>query len=171
MFYRRVLCTTLQKHVEENLAAPVSDQLSILEELAIMRQIASESVQVYAVAIEGLKDKNNKEAENLRIMAGQLCADSLKMVADFCEKAARIDSLQRDKFSIHTINSVVAQITNMFHSVCEKSGNRELAEAFEEKVRNELRVPAAINNTNSGTSLTPDQDVTEMDDTVPKEEE
>lgn len=169
-FYGKVLCETLKQAVERNLAENVSDQLSLLEELSIFRIVSSEAIKAYSDAEELIqKNPNGKNSKQLKATASFLVLDALKQVGEFCERAARVDNLQKDKFSIHTINSIVAQISRIIYEVVErKFDRRDIAEEIEIAIRDNLKVPA-LNGGTSGTSLTPDQDVSEMDAMVPKQ--
>lgn len=191
-FYtKKVLGTTLQEAIEANLNAPVADQMSLLEELAIVREIASENVGFYANAISNIErinkailvetsetEKEKKQAElqiwqGMKLKLGEEAIAALSKVSDFCSRAAHIDSLQRDKFSIHAINSVINQLCHICRSVFDLNGVHHLAVEFERQVREKLVIPAAVtsasvavnnaaNNVALGTTLTPDK----IDETV-----
>ena len=176
-FYRKVLCTTLQEAVEANLAAPIANQLNLLEELAIIRELSCTPLQLYSKAVEAIEqkqkqieaggDKDKLEADletlrKLKLVASDSSVSALRVVAEFCEKAAKIDSLQRDKFSIHALNSIVIQISKIAQDVFHDHGLQELAEEFDRKIQEDLVIPMPVANTQKDqkafcTSITPDE--------------
>jgi len=200
-FYKRVLCVTLQKAVEDNLSAPVTTQLSLLEELAITREIACEPLAEYSeivnkiekiqITLDGLngseEEASSREtllkaldlSKQLKANTGAKAIKALETVRDFCEKAARIDALCRDKFSIHTLNSVVAQITNIISRKLHDNNLDHIALEVNDAIQKDLVIPlpeTASSGDNSGGNasasvrLTPDkvlQDLLDMDDMVP----
>lgn len=208
-FYKRVLCVTLQKAVEDNLSAPVTSQLSLLEELAITREIACEPLAEYSDIVEKIEklqhllDEHNKclnenaesslsseaanatqetllkaieTAKQIKNNTAAKAINALQTVKEFCEKAARIDALCRDKFSIHTLNSVVAQITNIISKHLHNNKLDHIAVEINDAIQNELVMPLPETSSSSGdlnnlaSSLTPDmvkEDLLEMDDMIP----
>ena len=176
-FYRKVLCTTLQEAVEANLAAPIANQLNLLEELAIMRELSCTPLQLYSKTTEAIeqkirqieeggdKEKLEQDIETLRklkLVASDSSVSALRVVAEFCEKAAKIDSLQRDKFSIHALNSIVIQISKIAQDVFHDHGLQELAEEFDRKIQEDLVIPMPVANVQKDqkafcTSITPDE--------------
>jgi hypothetical protein len=209
-FYKRVLCVTLQKAVEDNLSAPVTTQLSLLEELAITREIACEPLAEYSEIVNKIEKiqaildelngcdelnendeseankevKKNREtllkaldlSKQLKANTGAKAIKALETVRDFCEKAARIDALCRDKFSIHTLNSVVAQITNIISRKLHDNNLDHIALEVNDAIQKDLVIPlpetasGGDNSANASVKLTPDkvlQDLLDMDDMVP----
>jgi len=153
-FYQNVLTKTVAQLVEDQLGASPNEQLQIYEELALMRVAASQAVRLYGAALELGKDDiiNN---------ASVLMRDALESVVDTCETAAKIEASAKDKFSIHSLQQVVNQIVRLAHEVF--GDDQSKVEMFERLMRTKIKMPVG----ESGTTLTPDQDVTEMDDTVP----
>lgn len=204
MFYKTVLCTTLLKAVENNLDAPVANQLCLLEETAIVRTIACEPLAEYSSIIEKIEkiqeglSKETDEAKRKILLEGLDVAKQLRdnnahkvvaaleTVKEFVEKAAKIDAGYRDKFSIHSLHSVVAQITNLLSSKLHANGLDHIAVEIEEAIRNELVMPLPETSTSqngneinvntqinlgaNGTTLTPDivtETVKLMDSMIP----
>lgn len=209
--YKQVLCTTLLKAVEDNLDAPVTSQLSLFSELALVREIACEPIGDYSYTIEKIqklqsrlseyanKDNNNnnnlsdedkqtveqlKKALDLSVQLREMNAakavKALNIVKEFCDKAARVDSLCREKFSVHTIHYIVAQMTRIMHDTLHDKGLDDVAVELGKAVEERLVIPlpesnlndANSNNNNGslGTNLTPDmidETVREMDDMCP----
>ena len=157
VFYAAVLGDTLTERIKDLIEAP--DVMTLREELALMRHAASNTVKLYAVACASGK-------EEAVLAAGALMADALKQVADMCERAARVESQGDDKISVMHIQVIVNQITRIAHRVLGEE-HLALAQEFERLVRTEVRLPKTGVE---GTSITPDQDVLEMDETVPEVE-
>lgn len=172
-FYGKYLNETLQEAVESQLNLPVEDQLNLFEELALIRRFACDALKVYS------KELNKPDAKQIDIVvASKLATAALEQVSNFCEKAAKVDSMQRDKYSIHTINSIVAQIVNIIHIVLDIHDQHELAVEIAREIRLQLKIPVqtvklieANANNSLGTNLTPeavDETVIDMDNTIPK---
>lgn len=201
-FYKRVLCCTLQKAVEENLAAPVTNQLSLLEELALVREVACEPLAEYSRVVQLIENTEAEmlscdnpatkltlikvldSAKQVKENTSRKVVAALEVVKEFCEKAARIDAMSRDKFSIHTLNSVVAQITRILSDELHSKNLDYIAVDVEEAIRTKLIMPlpetsAASGNSDNeggsaasvlGTTLTPDlinDTVRAMDEMIP----
>lgn len=196
--YKQVLCTTLLRAVEDNLDAPVTAQLSLLSELALVREIACEPIGEYSFATEKIEALRRKLAElqskgdevnevakaldlasQLRDTNAAKAVKALEIVKEFCDKAARIDSLCREKFSVHTLHYVVAQMTRIMHDTLHDKGLDDLAVELGKTVEEKLvlPLPEAMNGRGSdeeagnlGTKLTPDmieETVRRMDDMCP----
>jgi len=156
-FYSKRLGPTLTARLEELTGAAPSEQLSLLEELSLMRVLAGDTVALYDAAV-------GTEKTELVANAGMLLRDALRQVADMCEKAARVDALAKDKISIHHLSFVVNQIVRIAAEVFGDDTTR--AAQFEQLIRERVRLPSI----QQGTLLTPDADVVDMDSTIPKGE-
>lgn len=175
-FYGKYLNETLQEAVESQLRLPVENQLNLFEELAISRTLAKDALQMYAE-----ESANPKSTREQILIAGKFLYSALEVVTNFCEKAAKVDSMQRDKYSIHTINSIVAQIVNIIHIVLDIHDQHELAVELAREIRIQLKIPVqtvklieANANNQLGTNLTPeaiDATVIDMDSSVPNNPE
>lgn len=156
-FYRKQLTDTLADLVDSALEGDPREALNLYEELALMRVASSEAVRLYSLStkVEGSK------GDELRTSASLIMAEALKNVSSMCESAARIESVGKDKYSVHSLKAIIHQIVRIAHGVLHQYP--ELALQFEQAVRNEIRLPTEI----SGTNITPDLDVKEMDTTVP----
>lgn len=179
VFYKKVLCPTLQQAINDNLSAPIADQLSLLEELALFRETATIPIDLYSKSIECIEktqhdlltkeltedERKKKEISlnklyEIKSIAADSVVKTLERVGHFCEKAARVDALQRDKFSIHSINNVVVQISQIAQKVFQQNGLQHLAEEFDTLIRDNLVLPIPLPNSSAGsdlaTNLTPD---------------
>jgi len=155
MFYSRQLNRTLQEAVESQLEMAPREQLALFEELALMRLTAQRTVSMWNAAVETGKPETEQ-------MAVALMVEALKNVEHMCTAAARVESTAADKVSIHTLKAFVSQIVRIAYETMGEE-HVELARKFEKLVREEIKLPSE----EEGTTLTPDADVTRMDDTVP----
>lgn len=163
-FYGKRLGPKLTAYVEEMLAQPHNEQLRLNEELALMRVCAGDALSLYSAANElpeNVKNRNEMIANAATIMQA-----SLEQVVKTCEIAARIDAMAKDKFSVHTLQDVVSQLTKLVHD-CFAHDEAALL-LFDSRLNAELRLPKT---TADGTLLTPDMDVMAMDSTIPREPE
>lgn len=161
-FYRNRLAPKMKAVIEELLDNPESEQLRLNEELAIVRDIAGDAIALLSAARE-LPDDNPKRSE--LVNAGNVIAlQALEQVRVYCQTAANIATLGKDKFSVHALHDVVSQITRFVYLCFDH--DKEGLIAFDKMITDELRLPA-IGQT--GTNITPDMDVSEMDDSIPGE--
>ncbi len=154
--YRKVISKSLHDALEEQLGVKPSDQLSILEELALMRDFASQSVALYSAARESGKP-------DAVMMAGSMMVELLKTVSKTAEQAAKITSQTSDNYSIHDLQYVVNQLVHILHR-CVPEGSEHIAMEFEAKVKEQLVLP----NQPEGVVSEPHHDVDEIDSMVPK---
>lgn len=152
MFYSEVLNTSLKQLVEAACSQEPHEQVAIFEELALMRVTATEAVRLYSKAQEA--------DDETRLNASLLMRDHLLEVVKVAESAARIVASGKDKISVHDINHVVNQIVR----IAFKTLTDDDARKFERAIRAEVKVSG-----NEGTTITPDQVVTDMDSTIPTE--
>jgi len=151
-FYRNTLSKTLSQAVDEMLGVAPEDQLSLFEELAIMRTMAGDAIKLYTLA----EQKGKKTIE-----AAELMRSALKDVVSVCESAARVSAMGKDKISIHDIQHIVNQIVRVAYSTLAEKDARK----FERAIKTQVKLPV---KDNQGTELTPDKDVLEMDGTIPQ---
>lgn len=174
--YRRVLSQSLRSAIEAEMNESPAEQLSLLEELALVRHSTQRAVLLYDAAY-GLPD-NNDERSQLLDTAGTLMRSALSEVAAMCRQAAQVDSLAKDKLSLAQVGVIIDQIVRCAYEVfgappVDANGTvyepvpNELIEQFALAVRERVRLPTV--NAAHGTSITPDQDVTDMDATIPGE--
>jgi hypothetical protein len=161
-FYSKHLSKTLNDAVEEALAYSPQEQISLFEELAITREMAGDALKAWAAA-KALPDSNVKKQAYLQA-SSMLVREVLDHVRTFCESAARIQAMGKDKFSIHNLQAVVNQIVRISYDVF--GDDLEKAQQFERAIAEHVRLAEQ----NQGTLITPDQDVIDMDSTIPREE-
>jgi len=163
-FYGKRLAPKMKAVIEELLDNPESETLRLDEELAIVRDIAGDAVALLSAAKE-LPDDNPKKTE-LRAAASAIAMDAMHQVRTFTHTAAAINSVSKDKFSVHALQDVVQQITKMVY-LCFDHDKDGLA-LFDQMLTDQLRLPKIGVD---GTNLTPDMDVTEMDSTIPSSDD
>ena len=172
-YYRRSLGPTLKAAVEEALAVPAAEQVELNEELALMREAASEAVKTFSDAVEFVRvaeatgrPEYIEPAREALQGASHLVMGSLERVGDYSLKLARVEALSKDNITIHTVYSVLSQVTRIFYVVCGEE-NEALAREVERRIRDEVNVPGIASN--DGTDITPGDDIKAMDSTVPRE--
>jgi len=148
-FYKRALTESLEAVVAEHLEMKPDDQLTLFEELALVREAAAGHVKIYAAAIETGKQETI-------MAAGELMALAMQRVAEMCKAASAVNSTQKDKFSAHDLNYIIEQIIRISYD-CFK--DNDLVNVFASRIRSELQ----LSEKDRGTSITPDQEVLEMD--------
>lgn len=164
-FYSRRLGPRLKARIEEIEAATTgANPISLRDELMLMRDVAGRAVACYSSA-EELPDNAPNKAE-LQGVADKLMLAALREVRVMCKTAAEVEELRGDKYDIHTLNDIVAQICGMVHRNFGFIENIEpyLIE-FERQIKEELVLPKSGTE---GTDITPDADVLAMDDTIPR---
>jgi hypothetical protein len=147
-FYARALTDTLKARVEEHLNQKPDDQISLFEELALMREAASQHVTIYDAVLQQGKQESI-------LAAAELMALSLSRVADICKSAATVHNVQKDKFSIHDLNFIIEQFIRISYDVIKDEAT---ANKLAVRLRSELQLTQAV-----GTSITTDQMVQQMD--------
>jgi len=158
MFYAKDLSTTIAQAVEEHLQTDPSEQLALFEELALMRHTASSALKLYSAAMT----TNDLQTQ---ATAAELVRHVLGEVARMCEAASRVQAAGKDKFSIHNLAYVVTRITKIAYKVFgDDEEGMQKARQFEELIRNEVKLARDV----EGTTITPDADVVEMDETIPR---
>lgn len=154
-FYRNVLSKTLKEFVNDSLGAAPEEQLNLFEELAVFRGLACDVIKLHSKAEEG----GNFET---KAKAAELMKQALKEVVSVCESAARVSAIGKDKISVHDIQYMVNQIVRVAYATL----SEEDARRFERSMKRDVKLPI---RDESGTVLTPDMDVSEMDATIPNE--
>jgi hypothetical protein len=152
------LAATIQTQLEES---EPFEALDLTEELLLVRNSAANAVAIYSQALD--------EGATLDVVmqAGLIMQGQLSAVADMCDKAAKV-AQQRNAIAGAFTDTLARVISSVLHAAYEVWGNDHSVGEFEKLLRSKLKerkLPGA-----EGTALTPDLDVTEMDDTVPSGE-
>lgn len=153
-FYSKYLNKTLNDAVEEALGCSPAEQLQLYEELAMMRETTGTALKLWSAAQETGKSDVIQAAEGL-------VRSYLQENARICALAASIEANAKDKFSVHNLVHVVNQMTRIAYEVFGEDIDK--AKQFEALIKTQIRLPSK----ESGTLITPDQDVLGMDDSVP----
>lgn len=164
--YRRHLRRTVQEALDAALQEDPSEQIKLYEELALMRMSAAQAVKLWDVATgayETAEEGKRPELLETSITAGSLMRSALSEVRDTCEKITTMQARSKGFISIHDLAHWMDQIVTAVYRAC---GDDDLAQKIEQNIRDMVRLP----NDESGTSITPDMDVLDMDSTVPKGE-
>jgi hypothetical protein len=167
-FYSRVMTQTLRERIDESTARTHDEQIELYEELALMRESASEAVRVWSLAVTRLEEAR-AEGRDTKLLIGvvqdasQLMAQHLEHVKEYALAIARVRSMTKDKLTLHTLYGVVHQVTRLMYEVCGDE-NEALARELEQRLRTDIVIPT---DGREGTTLTPDQTAMDMDDTIP----
>lgn len=161
--YTRYLSQTLLSKMAE--MSGVKDQMDLTEELRLMRVAALDTIQTYdAIAsLEGTGIAEDKLRE-AKVMAGLVMKEALEAVISTVDKMASIDAKRRDKVDVGSLHVVVNQIVERAHEAFGDLAPIEVVRKFADACR-EIRLPT---QDVKGTSITPDQDAREMNDTIPR---
>lgn len=165
VFYSGRLRGKLKQVIENTVSTPAEEQLSLLEELALMREFTARTLLAYEKADdlpEGPKRTVALEAATIAAISG------LESVRELCQAAARIDTLMSGHVSQHSLRVIVGQMVRIMYDICGEE-YLHIAQEFEQRIDRDVKLPT---RDSQGTTLTPDQDVLEMDSaTAPKEAE
>lgn len=161
MFYSKYLTQTLNEAVEAQLEMSSDEQLSLQEELALMRVSSCDAVKLFSDA-KSLPDAHPDKLELVTAATAEMQA-SLQAIAAMCKDAVSIEAARRDLITPMHLKLVVNQLVRLLYVVCGVE-HEAIAREFETKVETELRLPSDT----KGTDLTPEKDVQEMLNTVPK---
>lgn len=162
-FYRSRLSKTLSEAVEQSLALAPHEQLNLFEELAVVRQVTGDAVELWSCAKQAVVDQpNNPQLQELLAATEIQLREAIGYTREIAEGAARIYAMCKDKLTPHNLQATVNQMVRIMHEVC-GTEHQDLAEKFESAVATQVRVMEVA----QGTDSTPDQVVEEMDDTIP----
>lgn len=160
-FYTRVLSKTMAEIMESHLGLPAAEQVSLLEELSLSRQMQAEAIAMYA-AVEAMPEGEKRTA--LMPQVAGLMMEALKFVQSMSESAARILNTGKDKLAFENLSTIQQQLLRAAHTTW---GNDDpKIKEFNEQLR-KILVPVDV----AGTHLTPDQDAMDMDSTIPRKPE
>jgi hypothetical protein len=164
----KVLAGALADYVSECIEQPPHEQLALWEEIALTQHVAEQTIALYQKAVKNTSLAVDKKQE-LVLATGALMKDALRDVADLCKRAAEIQQVTKDNISVHYIGFIVSQITRIIAAKLDDNNthltNAEICESITTAIREQVKIPGQVN----GTAITPDMDVMEMDNTVPKE--
>lgn len=167
VFYSKVLGKTLHDKLKEIVESPGHEQFNLREEIALTKISAGDTVQLYdgvctLLEVEGDEKKRQALAE-AKLITGAQMRGVLGEVIDMCDKAARVEAAGKDKVTVQNIVIIVNQIVRVAYETF-GINNLDLCYEFERRIKEQVRLP---NEGPEGTTITPDQDVLDMDDTIP----
>lgn len=160
-FYEKRMGPKLAAFVEECILQPESDQYNLSQELAIARDLMGEALELYEKA-KLLPDTNPHKGNRLAT-AGALMASAMKEVRETCRVGSEAFNNAKDKYSVHTLLDVVAQIKRMIRSCFDY--DEDGLQRFDMLLTERLALPKIGAD---GTTITPDSDVMQMDDSIPR---
>jgi hypothetical protein len=165
LFYSSRLTKTLEARLVE-MEGHENDELQLREELHLTRVAAGEVVERFGQALE-LKELANDDATKAKAadlveLAGSAMCDVLKDVQEACLNATKVEALMAGKFSPRTMRTIIAQIVKIAWLCCGEE-HQDIAERMERMIHEEIKVDEG----STGTFLTPDKDVLDMDATIP----
>lgn len=163
-FYSKRLGPKLEEFVSQCIEQPESEQLQLFEELALMRSLAGEAIQLFSAASE-LPENNSRRAD-LILNAGMVMQTALEQVRVMAKTASDINAAARDKFSVHALHDVKMQLLRIVDAAF--GHDDEGLQTFARLVESQLRLPKVGVE---GTTITPDSDVMQMDELIPLVEE
>jgi hypothetical protein len=165
MFYGKRLGKTLTRVIEEQMGVDPQEQLSVLEELTLMKETCVPTLAAWERIHEAwLADPGNEKLRQADELYGTHVRALMGEVVDTALKAERIVNGGKDKFSLETLLFIRNQIIKLMYDVCERHDVHDVAREFESLIVEHVRLPKQ-----AGTDITPDEDVTEMDDSIPGE--
>ena len=152
--YSKFLRDSLAELIETQLGASSEKQLAVHEELAVMRATAVDTCKLY--------DASSSAQASTRLAAGDMLRSTMAEIIKAVEAAVRIQTASKETLSVHNLSFVIDQMVRIAHEVF--GSDHAKAREFERLVRETLKVDSG-----AGTRITPDQDVLEMDASVPKQ--
>lgn len=181
--YKRFLRPGLSQFVTAAMELHPDEQLSLLEELALLRHAAGKTVEAYSLAAETVEEfetkltdpaahglSSDKVAEINKLMPKlrdiqsihrQEMSAMLLKVAELAEKAAKVSERTKGKYTLQHLQFAVDQILKIHWEVV---GDSAIAEQFAEAVKGAMLIPTA---NNEPTKLHPDETAAMFDASVP----
>jgi len=158
-FYGQQLGPTLKVYLEKSLDLDPSEQLSVLQELGLMRHRATSAVGLYSAAVEALSGKDTDTAREAVSSAADMMASALRDVAEMARVASLIRASNDDKIDAAGLNVFIQQVLRIIF--WHLGDHPDIAKAIERDMREEIRMPVT-----KGTAPTPAEvaaDIVEID--------
>lgn len=156
-WYKKVVGPKLSEAIKEAQLASPDEQLAVFEELALMRESASQFVGIYSKLLE-----DQAPAETLAVAALAM-QNALKEVVEVCSKATKAHEKMR-QYSAHDIENIIAQFTSFLWEV-NGDEHRHLTLALLQLMKERLVLPST--GKVEPTDLGVDDTAREMDMSVP----
>lgn len=169
MYYRKFVRGTVAEFVEAALSDAPSKQISLLEELALVRASAVASITTFNDAQEAWINETDPKEKLKKITILEIASENMRhalsQVAGMAKANADMMRLATDTVSAHNLQFIIAQITQIAHKVF--GDNQEMAEEFTLLMRDEVKLIEGRKGTSLRVGETVDQQVMEMDATIP----
>ena len=162
-YYRKHMSKSLEQAISEHLECDVGERFDLSVELGLIRELAGQAIGLYSAAV----DAPNSRPETV-LAAGEIMRSALQHVVETTLTAARVESMQLDKVSVHSLRSFVAIITKILWEELDPE-HRDVAERLERRMRRDLRV--VMDQAAQGVDFSPADDVHAMIDSVPRSHE
>lgn len=170
-FYTEVLKPTIARRVAAQLqGSAFLEQISVEEELALMRDGASQAVAAYADVVEKHAEKPDENMTQALLVTSAVMRDALKDVVAMAKDTATLHEM-RQKLNgavAAVMSDVVQAIVRAAWEIFED--DHKIGE-LEKRIREHLEMrqfPVQDGEDLRGTTLTPDMDVTAMDASIPR---
>lgn len=158
--YSKILSSNLRDAIDDMTSVSPAEQLGLYEELALIRHSAMQAVAMYDGACN-MEDGTKKPA--LVQAASALMRSALSEVVNTAKTISTMESQAADKISLTQVGVIVDQLVQVAYDVFHDA-DPELVEQFAERVKTRVKLPHLET---TGTAITPDQEVIEMDGTIP----
>lgn len=160
-FYGSVLSQTLRSRVEESLSNTSDEQLSLLEELALLRESALPYISHFSKAYESYQSNpDDMKAQEMAISAGTLMQSIFEKISKCAKTVSDIKNAGKDKISVFDLQDAINQTVRIIFEACGED-NIHIAQQIERRLESDLTFMQ------EKTDITPDQVVMAMDDTIP----
>lgn len=159
--YTRHLGETLKGRIESLANEAHQEQVQLYEELAVARVIAERAVKLAEPVLT-----NGDMDVKMHALALGVLGEALSNVKDLVLAAAKIENDSREKVSVRVLDLFVLQLLRAIYRSCDE----DVATRIEAEVRDSVSLPSGDQPLEipevEGTTLTPDDAVRAMDDTI-----
>lgn len=161
-FYGERLPQTIGAVFEDLLRNPPNESIQLTEELALTRAIAREIVSIGSIALD--PEYSDKLRLNDKVDAAAIMTGALNQVRDMTLAASRIEKDTEDKISIRVVYVLMDRIIRAIQEACGQ--DFELAKRIVQHIDNTVIIPEESEIETTGTEITPDMQVSKMDEMI-----
>lgn len=136
VIYDQWLGKTLREKVTEFVSQPHDDAVSLYNELALTRSVASDAIALYSAALDGEDVDITTKAQ-----AGMVMNAALDSVKDLVLACSKIEKDAEDKVSMKVVYLFMIQITQAIHKAT--GGDEKLALKIDAQIKQDVRLPKA----------------------------
>lgn len=157
MRYEKGMSDALKDFVGGELDKDPDEQVSLKEELALMKHVCLQGVALY--------DMSAKVGTKEALAAGQILKQSLQDVANLTVLAQKVDLNASKHITAASLQFMIENVVKIMYDHLRPLGGAgiEIGQRIEEEMRKKINVEDL-----SGTTITPDRDVIDMDDSIPR---